>query len=501
MSRLRIPALALLVLAASALRAPASEASEASDAPERADDERWNVIFFISDQHRHDAMGCAGNPVVKTPNMDRLATSGFRFAHMYSHFPLCGPSRASWASGQYPRAHRVRYNGVPMPIENPRIGRTLQEHGYHTGLIGLGDVEPKQAQINGYETYITAHHYNAWATERGIEDPSDWQIARRGGVPGLKGHQHGTLSFPPEHHYSTWVADRAIELMEEWRDEPFFLWVGERLPHPPYYAPAPYDTMYDAETLPMDPSVPRDHELFDELRAATAKYYGLTTLADVNLGRILDKLDELELTDRTIFVYSTDHGNLLGHHGELRKASLYDDDARLPFLMRYPSQTRSNVVIDGLAEQIDLFPTLLDLLDIEVPRGVQGRSMVGMMEGTDDGRDAVFGDVSYERRGRQMVRTKEWKLIFSPDEGSHLYHLVEDPHEQRNLYGAPEHREVELALKERLLVWNMESVDATIPGLYEDPRAGEAWVKRWYRPRRRPAREQARPPVPAGEDR
>jgi arylsulfatase len=186
------------------------------------------------------------------------------------------------------------------------------------------------------------------------------------------------------------------------------------------------------------------------------------------------------LAKNTIVIYTTDHGNNLGHHGQYGKMTFYDDDARLPFIMRFPGQPKAGTVIDGMVEEIDLMPTLLQLCGVPIPRGVQGKSMVGLIQGTEPGKNEVFG---FARGMRQMIRTKDWKLILDwhPEE-SLLFDLKADPLELNNLYGKPEVAKTEAMLKERLLRWHLMLPDKTIPNSFTDREEAAEWIHRYMDP-------------------
>ena len=444
-----------------------------------------NVLLYITDEQRWDCMGAYGNPIIKTPNMDRLAETGVRFNYMFSQFPLCGPSRACFMTGQYPQAHGVHFNGVPLPIHAPRLPRTLKQHGYRTAQVGLFNIEPRAGRYYGYDVFhYQGTEYPKWAAERGVTDTYPY-----GGKP-RPSYFYGSLDYAAEYHAASWVAETAIKVLEEIKDGPFYLEVNERYPHLPYVAPAPYDKMYDPEKVAIAPSVSRDREDFQSIKEKHAIYYGMISLVDHNFGRILTRLEELGLADNTIVIFTTDHGDMLGHHDLWSKWSLYDDDARLPFIVRYPGQPKAGMVVDELADKIDLMPTVLDLLGVPVPRGVQGRSLVPVIEGRQQGKDAVFAYQSYGdypariRQRRQMVRTKDWKLIHMPDSGSLLFDLKNDPFEMNNLYGAPEYRDIENGLKDRLLKWHLDAADLTIPSLFIPGEADEArqWIQDYIDP-------------------
>jgi len=447
-----------------------------------------NVVLYITDEQRQDCVGAYGNDVIRTPHMDALAASGVRFNGFFSQFPLCGPSRACYITGQYPQAHGVHFNGVPVPMHAPRLPRTLKEHGYRTGQVGCFNIEPREGKYHGYDIFhYQGTEYPGWAAERGVTDIYPYGGRKR------PADFYGSLDYPAECHAANWVAETAIDVMDEMArgKQPFFLEINERYPHLPYVAPAPYDKMYDPEAVPIAPSVRRDREDFQQIKEMHAIYYGMISLVDDAFGRVLNRIDELGIADDTIVIFTTDHGDMLGHHDLWSKWALYDDDARLPFIIRYPGQPKAGMVVDELVEQIDMMPAILDLLDIPVPRGVQGRSFVPVIEGREKGKDAVFGYQGYEevpaqiRSRRQMVRTKEWKLIHMPWAESLLFDLKNDPYEMNNLYGDPKYRDIEYELKDRLLKWHLEAADTTIPSLFiskEETEEARQWIRRYMDP-------------------
>jgi arylsulfatase len=448
--------------------------------------EQPNIILYISDQQRQDCVGAYGNDTICTPNIDRLARDGTRFTNMYSQFPLCGPSRACFITGQYPQAHSVYFNGVPIPAHAPRLPRALQACGYRTAQVGLFNIEPRAGHYHGYDVFrFEAAEYPEWAASRGYPG-----VLRHGEKRKKPREFYGALDYPAEHHAARWVADTSIEVMEQEKDAPFFLEINERFPHLPYVAPEPYATMYDPDEVYIAPSVSREREDFQSIKEMHAIYYGMISLVDESFGRVLDAVDRLGIADNTVVIFTTDHGDMIGHHDDWAKWALYDDDARLPFIMRYPDHLQAGSVIDGLVEQIDLFPTIADLAGADVPRGVQGKSIMPILEGGECGKDAVFGYQSYDeypagiRECRQMVRTKSWKLIHKPYGESLLFNMEKDPHEMTNLYGDTEYREIEYELKDRLLRWHIDASDVTIPSLFVPGQSEDAknWIETYLDP-------------------
>lgn len=220
--------------------------------------------------------------------------------------------------------------------------------------------------------------------------------------------------------------------------------------------------MYDPAALDLSASIPRRGGLpFDEIRRSTAHYYGLVSLMDANFGRILEAIDEAGISDRTIVVYTSDHGNLLGHHGLSGKAFLFDDDARLPFIIRYPGQPAAGRVVDGLAEQIDVLPTLLELAGVTTPEAIEGRSLLAMIEGRDPGRSTVYAEAA--ARGKhpdlRMLRTRRFKLVTKGTGGGRLFDLATDPLERFDLWDDPDYAATRGRL-ERLLAQRIAQIES-----------------------------------------
>lgn len=427
-------------------------------------------------------MGASGNTYIKTPNLDRFASEGISFDNMFSQYPLCGPSRACFVTGQYPTTHGARYNGPGVHPYSPKLASILNENGYRTGMVGIVDLEPRDGKYHGYDEYIYKNQYNKWAIERGVADPNSWQ-RNMGDYKKAGKHCYGSLDYPSEYHFSSWVIERTIELIDEWKndEQPFFIWVGDRMPHPPYLVPKPYDIMYKPEDIPLHPAIDPENGEIDNIKEAIAHYYGLISLVDYNFGCLLDYLETSGLKEDTIVIYCSDHGNMIGHHGLFGKQPLYDDDAKIPFIIRCPRFENFCGSIKDLTEQIDVLPTLLDIVGIGIPDAVQGKSLIPMIKEGKPLHDAVFAIERNEwTEKKEMVRTKYWKLIYSVG-GNLLFDLQNDPYEQNNLSGNPKYQGIENILKERLLRWHLETVDRTLPNLFEKEE-GHKWIEKWLDP-------------------
>src|SRR6266542_3142884 len=390
---------------------------------------RPNILLITTDQQRYDCVGANGNPLITTPNLDRLATAGARFEQCYIQNPVCMPSRASLLTGRYCQNHGVRKNGAPLDPDQPNMAKALLAAGYHTASIGKIHLiphfgrdyeQPHPSREYGFKTMINSDEpgcyrdaYIRWVEREhpehldavrapvpvppGYEMPEQYKAyppAPAGGRGLLDGRR---LDAPAEVSHSAWVATESIRFLRERAagaasgEEPFFLHAGIYAPHPPLFAPEPYDTMYDPATLPLP--LRREGELEDkpshfrggarrnlevtdaEWQRAKAFYYGMVSLADAQIGRILAALDELGLAENTIVVFTSDHGEALGDHYQTGKGPTnYDSIVRVPLIVRGPGVPAGRRVA-GLVEHVDVAPTLLEAAGVESYTGMKGRSL------------------------------------------------------------------------------------------------------------------------------
>ncbi|MBV10661.1 sulfatase [Rubinisphaera sp.] len=354
-----------------------------------------NVLFIAVDDLAC-TLGCYGDLIAKTPNIDRLAASGVSFQRAYNQLPLCNPTRASIMTGLRPDTIKVydldRHfrDEVPDVVTLPQ---SFQNAGYFAARVGK------------------IYHYNVPASigTDGFDDPPSWNQtvnpkgrdkAEEALVYNAEPHRKisGALSWlaaegTDAEQTDGMIATEAIKLMQENKKEPFFLGVGFFRPHTPYVAPKKYFDMYPVETLrlPYAPQGDRDdiptaafaHNCpvpnynLDEatLLKATQAYYACVSFIDAQVGRLLNALDALELTDNTIVVFWSDHGYHLGeHNGVWQKRTLFEQGARAPLIIRDPSSTGSGPC-QRIVEFVDLYPTLTELAGIQSPEGLEGRSL------------------------------------------------------------------------------------------------------------------------------
>lgn len=418
-----------------------------------------NVLLVVSDDHRHDALGCAGNPVVKTPNIDRLAASGVRFTHAFAEVPICTPSRAAYLTGRHGASNGVTFFGMRLLDGTPTWAGTLKDHGYQTAFTG------KWHNVRGFDEY--GFDWSANVFQAGMGNYRNPKLIQR---PGEK-------PTVIEGEITELITDAAVRFLDQPKTSPFFLYVAYTAPHDPREPPPEYEKMYDPQQMPLpknfrpvpqpDPgtlgirdekllSVPRDPA---DIRRETAKYYGLITYMDVQFGRILQALDKNGLADSTVVMFAGDNGLTLGSHGLLGKQTLHEEGIRIPLIMRHPRLKAAGEKRDALVDLCDMMPTALEWVGVPVPAGVQGASLADVYAGKAASvRDCVFN--RYDERGVQMfrsIRTDRYKLIqYIQLDREQLFDLASDPYELKDLAEEPQLRDIRRDLHERLMKWRAE---------------------------------------------
>jgi len=447
-----------LLLATAALAADPAQAQQ-RPAAARA---RPNVLFIAVDDLNND-LGTYGHPLVRSPNIDRLAGRGVRFDRAYTQFPLCSPSRTSLLTGLRPDSARVYdlrthfRSTVPQVVTLPQLFR---QNGYRSARVGK------------------IYHYNvpSGIGTDGLDDPASWDTVVNP-IGRDKEHEE-TITSPtgrPLGAAISWregpgtdeeqtdgkVATAAIRLLEANRGRPFFLAVGFFRPHTPYVAPKRYFDMYPLSTVgaPPDPTAdltdvppaalwvatPNYALPADTLRRAIQAYYASISFMDAQVGRVLTALDSLGLTENTIVVLWGDHGYLLGEHGQWQKQSLFEPSARVPLLIAAPS-VRGGAASSRIVESLDVYPTLAELAGLPAPKQLQGRSLRPLL--ADVEARWPYPAYTQVRRGTgpgmfmgRSVRTDRWRYTEWDEgrRGSELYDHVVDPQERTNLAADPRH--------------------------------------------------------------
>jgi arylsulfatase A-like enzyme len=343
--------------------------------------------------------------------------------------------------------------------------------------VGDEPFAPTNAMGGFQKLYSSDPEYKAYLAKAGWGPKAEEHRER------LKtGFQAHPVPWPEDVDETAYFARRAVDFMKEMGSRPFFLHVNFRRPHHPFDPPVPFDRMYQGAAFPA--SHRRDGEMKNkppsharslensvgfDLRTMTARdldriksyYYGMISLNDKHIGRMLGALSEMRIADRTIVVVTADHGEMLGDHGLLFKAGyMYDEVLRTPLIIRAPGKLPMGRRVAGMSEGIDIMPTLLELLGIPVSSRVQGRSLLPLVEGKASGREEIHSEFP----GTKAVRTADWKLVhYLRAPYGELYNLREDPHELYNLYDDPAYARVKAEMKSRLADWLIESEDPALP--------------------------------------
>jgi len=457
--RYRLPAIILLTLIAlSARNASAAQAS------------RPNFVIFMTDDQRFDAMSCAGNKILQTPNMDRLAAEGLRFTNMFVTNSLCAPSRATLLTGQYSHTHGVRDNKKRnIPATTPLLPELLRAEGYEVAFCG-------KSHVRG------ALRDRKWDYYFGYKGQGDYLkpvIAE--GVDGQ--------DLPREGYMDDVVTGKAIEWLEGRSSEkPFCLFVWFKAPHRSWQRarrhhdlfknvaiPKPRSYDADLEGFPGKPQafINADNRIgdFNDVRSLDGfvkDYYSTLVAVDENVGRVYDALKRVQQIDETAILYTSDNGFFHGEWRAFDKRFMHEPSIRVPLLIRYPKLIKPATTDDRMVLNIDIAPTVLDLAGVKIPDHMHGRSMVPLLSGDKNAswRDAWLYEyfefpAVHSVRKHRGVRTDRWKYIhyFAEPQEFELYDLQADPDEMNNLYGKPEFANVVSRLQKRLVELRRESHD------------------------------------------
>ncbi len=439
-----------------------------------------NVLLILTDEHRFDCTGFNGHRYVRTPHLDRLAASAVNYRRHTCSTPLCTPARASLLTGQYPRTHGAVSVGYVLDPQTPTLATWLGRAGYTCGYFGKSHLEPEltgfvermdaSKPYYGFRRFALSEDnligpYLDWIRREHPQwEEAAWSQANEAcQKPPIHDNPERldavyASPLPVELTQSAWITQQTTEFIREQtaRARPYFAVCSYVPPHHPWTPPEPYTSMYDPATLPVPSRKPADHRwpwpvgayswqptLLDrELQRMTAAYYALITMLDDCIGRLL-----ATVSDETIVVFTSDHGDYNGDHGLIRKGGvMYDNLLRVPLLIRVPGQQAG--CSDVLTQHEDLVPTLLDLLGLPKPGSIQGQPF--------SRRRHVFFECPGPagRPGPCGVSNAEWKLLHYPNEhGFVLVNSDTDPAEDNNLAGDPRVAAVESELKQALFQW------------------------------------------------
>jgi arylsulfatase A-like enzyme len=409
--------------------------------------ERPNVLIVMPDQMRGMALGCMGNPDVKTPNLDRLASQGILLRRMFANTPVCCPARANILTGTYAHANGMVANDLRLRESKTTTAEILAGQGYRTGYIGKWHLDGGPRLPGFIPPGPRRQGFQFWAANECSHQHFKPIYFRNTDTPITEDR------FEPE----VWT-DRAIEFLQAKDDAPFFLMVSMGPPHDPYGAPERYEALYDPAKLTMRPNWVAGTR--NSGREQIARYYAAITAIDDQVGRLIKALDDSGHVDDTIVFVLSDHGDMLGSHGKYLKRKPWEESIRVPGIVRYPAKIKLGRISNALFTHVDMAPTLLTLCGVPVPVDMQGTDLSGVLLGTDEnGPESAFfqifvpfaGDVSpLPWRG---VRTANTMYARTENGPWLLYDLDADPYEQANLVDDPAHAALRDQMEDLVVSW------------------------------------------------
>ena len=502
-----------------------------------------NILFITADQWRAECLSSMGHPVVKTPNLDSLASDGITFTNHYVQCIKCGPSRASMLTGMYLQNHRSVRNGTPLDSRHTNIAIEARKAGYDPGLIGYTDTSHDPTQHDPEDPVLKSYHgvmpgftsisgktmagvpikWLHWLKEKGYEIP-DKVTAIFDPVrdyPGVKerGMTYAPTKFTKEESDTYFKTDETLKYIKENSDHPWFLHLSYGRPHPPYFAPEPYNKLYDLNEIPeivgaeSPEEEAKQHPYISFLlnqqknkmlfgkhpversekarKQLKATFYGIMTEVDNNIGRILNYLKEIKQYENTLIIFTSDHGDQLWDHWYLGKSPYFDQGFHVPLIIYDPinqGKTEKGRKITNFTESIDIMPTVMDFLDLEKPIQCDGYSLKTFIEGNTpkDWRNEVhweidFRDVENREAEKELgirfdqccinvIRDNKYKYVHFPTLPSVFFDLSIDPEEKNNVIDDPEYRDIILEYAQKMLSWRMLNDERKLTGMKVGPK-------------------------------
>lgn len=465
-----------------------------------------NIVLIMSDEQRWDTTGFAGNTAAKTPFLDALADEGIVMQNCYTPYPLCCPARTSLWTGMMPRNHHTwgNWRAVRPELRDGTLVKAFGRNDYHTVYVGKWHVPGTTPERMGFKD-SAAIPAVLKGRDRGRFIPDYREYARNKGYPLLEDHienltqndleqlqqpgkaPYGTASIPYEHFLEKWQTDQLLETLDRRpQDKPFFAVCSYNAPHFPMIVPEPFDKLIDPDSIPLPANFCRgidgkpdevilsnyfqDYKNYseEEWRRMIAHYYGLCSLVDEQVGRIVQYLKENGELDNTIIVFVSDHGDMMGAHGLMEKghALHYEETLKVPLLFWNPD-LRERQSKEQLVSLVDLLPTLADLVGVDIESEVDGRSFASILSQHEQGhtREHIIAEtfrLAEEQSGHRgggdgkyvpieqldmcgskdqmniSIRSVNEKYIFRWNGEDEYYNLSEDPYENINLINSKE---------------------------------------------------------------
>ncbi|EKV56825.1 sulfatase-like hydrolase/transferase [Brachyspira hampsonii] len=428
------------------------------------------IIFIMTDTTRKDMLGCYGNKKMITPNLDKLAENGIKYENAYTCQPVCGPARSAIFTGTFPHTNGMVTNCVSLREGVKSIGQILTSNNIHCGYIGKWHLDG--GDYFGYGVCPDGWDKNYWYDMKNYLD----ELSEEDRVKSRQSETSYNDDMKEDFTYAHRCSERALKFLDEYKDEDFLLVVSYDEPHGPCLCPAPYNTMYEGfkfdddtvfnDNLENKPFMQRLwagealHQKADEINKPSkqlALFLGCNSFADYEIGRVIDKVNEI--ASDAMIIFTSDHGDMLGAHKlQMKNACAYKEIANIPLIIKYKEKGKT---VSYPASHIDLAPTILDYMNVKIPKAFEGKSMLKQIEDSNVRiNDEVFLEFTrYEVDhdgfgGLQMMRAvvdDRYKLVINLLDSDEFYDLEKDPYEVNNLINDENYKEVRNKLHDKLL--------------------------------------------------
>jgi arylsulfatase A-like enzyme len=488
-----------------------------------------NVLFITADQWRGDCLSAVGHPMVKTPHLDALTAEGVLFARHFANTAPCGPSRASLHTGLYAHNHRSVTNGTPLDARHTNWALQSARLGYDPVLFGYTDTSADPRGLMPDDPLLTTYEgplpgiravcemsgrpkaWTDWLNAQGFETPADIGQAYGWRAPGVEYENGAThprpLAWPVEVDDTAFLTGALIDYLREAKG-PFAAHLSLLRPHPPFVAPEPYNALYDPMSVPgfarretrqaegeqhpwlaWQLSLPGFRPPEDEkrLRRLKAVYFGLISRVDAEVGRLMAFLSESGLLDRTLIIFTSDHGEQLGDHWLLGKSGYFDASYHIPLIVRDPrasAEAGRGAVVNRFTENVDIMPTLLGAIGADVPRECDGRDLADFIAGrpgpaswrTEAHWEYDFRDVdgaveshlglTRDQCALSVIRGERLKYVHFAGSPPLLFDLARDPGEMNNVVDDPAYLPAALGCAQKLISWRMNHEEHALTDIH-----------------------------------
>lgn len=455
------------------------------------------IVLIMTDTQRRDMLGCYGNPNIKTPNLDKLASEGIRFTSAYTCQPVCGPARSAIFTGTYPHSNGSWGNSMALGDNVKTIGQRLSDNGFHTAYIGkwhldAGDYFGKGICPNGWDPKY-------WYDMRNYLEEMSYEDRMLSRTSEIMKNRQVTENFTFGHKCS----NKAMEFLKNHKDENFLLVISYDEPHEPGICPEPYSSMYNEYEHPKSENIydtlknkPQHQKVWagnntlmdrNKLKIKRPNFFGCNSFIDYEIGRVIESINNY--APDALIIYTSDHGDHLQSHCLNNKgASMYEENIGIPLIIKYPKVAPKGAVCSHVVSHIDITPTIMEIANLPIPKILEGKSLVNTLKNPLlKTNDTVFIEFSrYEIDhdgfgGFQPIRSVydgRYKLVINLLSSDELYDLKKDPAEMNNLICDYEYASIRNSLHDKILNWMNDT---------RDPFRGYYWERRPWREDAKPA--------------